>query len=335
MDRRAAKKLLGFVDAFPAQRVLVIGDLMLDHYIRGTVSRISPEAPVPVVRASNESFLPGGSGNVATQIAVLDAKVSVLGVVGADAEGETTLSELRRCGADTRPIVVDPERVTTQKVRVIAEHQQIVRFDREAQYTLSARTLDALRRKSEALIPEHDAVVLSDYGKGVLNPSTLRRILQVAKKAKVPVIVDPKPENLKNYKGVRCLTPNLLEAFTGMGQPVRSDDAAVQDMGRRILRALQSESVIITRGDKGMSLFERRRPTKARHIPTQAREVFDVTGAGDTVIATLTLALSSGASLVEAAHLANFAAGIVVGKLGTATTDRAELRAAVRRGNRR
>lgn len=315
-------RLRRLVSRFPGKRVLVVGDVMLDHYIRGNCSRISPEAPVPVVRVSDESSIPGGAGNVASNIAALGGAVSMLAVIGSDDAGSQLSSLLSAEGVDCAGLVRDPARVTSQKCRVVAERQQVVRYDRETASPLGpdteAKLLDALAPAIKAA----DAVILSDYGKGVLGPRVLKAAIAAARRLGRPVTVDPKIEHFKLYRGVTCITPNLNEAWGGMRLSPRAGVAEIERLGRDIVRTLRSD-VLITRGPDGMSLF--RAGGRPLHIPTQAREVFDVTGAGDTVISTLTLALAAGASLEDAAAVSNYAAGIVVGKLGTATASPAEL----------
>ncbi len=326
--RAERQELLKIVARFQGRRVLVVGDLMLDQYIRGSVSRISPEAPVPVVRVTGESFVPGGAGNVVGNLAALGASVSVVGVVGEDEAGRRLLEQFRGRGAEVEGVCVDVERQTTQKCRVVAERQQAVRYDRETPGPLSHATETRLLASLSEELPKADAVILSDYGKGVISPRLLAVAIAAARRRRVPVTVDPKPEHFRKYRGVTCVTPNTSEAWACMRREPRPGQDAIVALGRDILKTLRSRSALITRGSDGMSLFED--SGRVTHIPTVAREVFDVSGAGDTVISTLTLALAAGASLPQAARLSNQAAGIVVGKLGTATTDPRELSEALR-----
>jgi D-beta-D-heptose 7-phosphate kinase/D-beta-D-heptose 1-phosphate adenosyltransferase len=321
-------RLRRLVSSFAGKRVLVVGDIMLDHHIRGHVSRISPEAPVPVVRVGEESSTPGGAGNVAVNISALGGEVAVIGVIGADEAGRQLGSILSSRSVAVAGLIQDAARVTSQKCRVIAERQQVVRYDRETSGPLSAETEARLLESLPRAIEGADAVILSDYGKGVLGPRVLKAGIQWSKRFGRPVTVDPKPGHFKLYRGITCMTPNVHEAFAGMGRPERDGAAEIDRLGSDIVRALRSQSCLITRGPDGMSLFKA--DGRALHIPTQAREVFDVTGAGDTVIATLTLALAAGAKLEDAAAVSNFAAGVVVGKLGTATCSPAELLRALR-----
>ncbi len=322
------RELLRTIAAFRGRRVLVVGDLMLDQYIRGSVSRISPEAPVPVVRVTGESFIPGGAGNVVSNLAALGAAVSVVGVVGEDEAGRRLLDHFRAGGADVEGVCVDVERQTTQKCRVVAERQQAVRFDRETVGPPSHATETRLLASLAEELAKADAVILSDYGKGVIGPRLLAAAIPAARRRRLPITVDPKPEHFRKYRGVTCVTPNTAEAWACMRREPRAGQEAIVALGRDILKTLNSRSVLITRGADGMSLFED--GGRQTHIPTVAREVFDVSGAGDTVISTLTLALAAGASLPRAAVLANQAAGIVVGKLGTATVSPDELSGALK-----
>ncbi|MBI5244825.1 MAG: D-glycero-beta-D-manno-heptose-7-phosphate kinase [Elusimicrobia bacterium] len=327
-DFPSAKKLHAIVDKFLGKNVLVLGDLMLDQFIRGSVERISPEAPVPVVAVREETHLPGGAGNVCSNLAALGARVSVFGMVGEDAPGSGLLGDLRDRGVDVSGVRIESGRVTTQKVRVIAEHQQVVRFDRETSGHLPSQALARISEGLSERAAAAHALVISDYGKGVVTPLVVRRAVRSARLRRIPVVVDPKVEHFKRYRGVDCITPNTQEAWAGMRAHPCADEAALRALGMKILRSLRVRFLIITRGEKGMTLFQHREPP--RHIPTQAQEVFDVTGAGDTVTSVMALSLACGAKPFEAAVIANAAAGVVVGKLGTATLSAAELRAAIR-----
>ena len=324
-ETRALRRL---VSRFKGKRILVVGDLMLDQYIRGSVSRISPEAPVPVVMVGQETFIPGGAGNVAHNLAALDACVTVMGVVGADEAGARLTSDLSARGVDISSVIADSTRVTSQKCRVVAERQQVIRYDRETSAPLDGKIEEELLRRLPETTKTAQAVILSDYGKGVVTPRILNEAIRACKKADIPIIVDPKIENFMRYRGVSCITPNVHEAWAGMRRKPVEGLAALVDLGRSILKRLKCGSLLITRGPDGMSLFKA--DGQVIHIPTQAREVYDVTGAGDTVIAALTLGLAGGASIKRAAELSNIAAGIVVGKLGTATANLKELSAAIR-----
>ncbi|MBI4377014.1 MAG: D-glycero-beta-D-manno-heptose-7-phosphate kinase [Elusimicrobia bacterium] len=321
-------KLRRLVSLFKGKAVLVIGDIMLDQYIRGSSSRISPEAPVPVVKVTQESYVPGGAGNVANNLAALGAKVSVMGVIGSDETGRKLASELLAKNIGIEHLLTDPERVTSLKCRVIAERQQVVRFDRETQGPLLDGSENRLIERLPDAVKKADGIILSDYGKGMISPRLLKTAIALARRWDIPITVDPKVEHFRRYQGVTCITPNLQEAWAGMRKIPQAGLPALESLGRDILKALRSDSVLITRGPDGMSLFKD--GGQVVHIPTQAQEVFDVTGAGDTVIAALTLALASGADIKRAAMISNQAAGIVVGKLGTATASVDELLEALR-----
>jgi rfaE bifunctional protein kinase chain/domain len=319
------------IKRFAHLKALVIGDLMLDHFLWGSVTRISPEAPVPVVEVTRETEMPGGAGNVALNMAALGAEVYVAGVIGQDRAGDRLLNLFQRYPIHLEPIVKAPNRPTILKTRVIAHHQQVVRVDREVRGELSAEIRNQLWSQISAVLPLVDAIVLSDYGKGVIHTGLINSLIPIARKRNIPITVDPKIENFSHYKQVTCVTPNLQEAMAGAHvQNVQSEED-IEALGKQILKRLNATSVLITRGEKGMSLFEKKKSPV--HIPTFAQEVYDVTGAGDTVISTLTLALAAGAPLRLAAELANRAAGIVVGKLGTAAVSRTELEEALRNGH--
>lgn len=321
--KRYFKKLIG---RFAKTKILVIGDLMVDRFIRGKVSRISPEAPVPVVQVREETHVPGGSGNVIMNLAALGAQVTCLGIVGDDSYGHNLLEYFQRFGVQTEGIKRDPSRTTTIKTRVIAEHQQVVRFDQETDHPISNDLTKAIEKSLAERIPESNGVILSDYGKGMITRPLLARAIFYSKKYKKPICIDPKLEHFLFYKNVTCITPNLSEAMGGMHRVRLNGKEGVIKLGKEILKALKCQSVLITQGEEGMTLFEKK---KVAHIPAKAREVYDVTGAGDTVIGVLTLSLACGATLTQAATLANLAAGIVVGKLGTATVTPAELKEAL------
>lgn len=325
--RRLHEILLGFKKG----RVLVIGDFILDQFVWGEVQRISPEAPVPVVNVRRESYMPGGTLNVASNIRTLGGTVYPCGVLGRDLQGRVLLKAIRREGIDTRGIIYDRERPTTVKTRIIAHSQQVVRFDREKVQEISKDHCQKLLRFIKQIISEVDVLIIEDYGKGVVQPPLLRPTIKLARQYRKPVLVDPKEKHFSYYAGVTALTPNRKEAYTayengrmshtGQGSP------SLQEVGHALVKRLKSEALLITLGEEGMALFERK--GTMTHIPTTAREVYDVSGAGDTVIATFGLALAAGAQMKEAALISNLAAGIVVGKLGTATVSFEELAQAV------
>ncbi|MBI4518857.1 MAG: D-glycero-beta-D-manno-heptose-7-phosphate kinase [Deltaproteobacteria bacterium] len=315
--------------SFAKVRVLVLGDLILDQFIWGRVERISPEAPVPVVQVTDECFRLGGAANVVHNVRVLGGQAAVLGVVGADAAGRRLLQLLRAIGAKVDGAVTSRGVGTTRKTRIVAHQQQVVRLDRDQP---SQRTAAAAARLARALprqVAAADVVVVSDYGKGVVTPALLAQLAALRQRRGFVLVIDPKKQNYAHYRGATLLTPNTAEASQAAGVEI-TDAASLQRAGALLLERWQAEAILITRGEHGMALFQRGGP--ARHFPTVARHVFDVTGAGDTVVATAALALGAGAALEEAAVLANHAAGIVVGEVGTATVSLAALRAALRRG---
>jgi len=316
------------ISKFQDAKILVIGDLMLDEFLWGDVSRISPEAPVPVVRVRSESFMPGGAANVVNNIHALGGTVHVAGVVGTDERGRILTDELEKKGLDVSGIVLDGERPTTLKTRVIAHHQQVVRIDKENSGELSGGVIDQIIDYVKDVIDDIDAIIIEDYGKGVIAPRVLRDVLSLAKRHKKIVTVDPKEEHFHYYKGVTAITPNHHEAAKAVGMKIKDGDSPVK-IGRALLSKLKCEAALMTLGENGMQLFEK--SGRVTHIPTVAQDVFDVSGAGDTVIGAFTLALAAGAGMTEAAHISNFAAGIVVGKVGIAVVTQEELTRAMRR----
>lgn len=318
-----------YVQRFPQASVLVVGDLILDHYVMGKVSRISPEAPVPVVHVESESLRLGGAANVFNNILALGGKADLCGVIGADESGRLLMKELGSKRSGRGGVVIDHDRPTTRKSRVIAHHQQIVRYDVEGRHELKAALQRRILQYVESRLRELTCVVVSDYAKGVISASLMSELTRLAALRKVPVIVDPKVEHFGYYKGVTVITPNHLEATQASGVH-GDDDQTINEAGAVIRQRLGCQSVLITRGEKGMSLFEA--DGASWHLPTQARQVYDVTGAGDTVIGTLALALSTGASMKNGAILANHAAGIVVGMVGTATVSPEQLSEALGHG---
>ena len=323
------KALRQYLQRFPQAGLLVIGDLILDHYVMGRVSRISPEAPVPVVHVESETLRLGGAANVFNNILALGGKADLCGVIGADESGRLLLKELGKSRSGRGGVIIDHDRPTTRKSRVIAHNQQIVRYDMEGRQELKRTLQKRLLRYVESRIRELSCIVVSDYAKGVVSAALMAELTRMAALRKIPVIVDPKVEHFGYYKGVTVITPNHLEATQAAGLH-GDDDQTVNQAGAVIRQRLGCQSVLITRGEKGMSLYEGE--GASWHLPTQARQVYDVTGAGDTVIGTLALALATGASMREAATLANHAAGIVVGMVGTATVSPKQLLEAVGNG---
>ncbi len=331
------KNLRKIINKFNRARILVLGDVILDEYIVGSVDRISPEAPVPVVWANKHTFIPGGAANVANNIRSLDGGICLVGVIGKDKNANILLSELRKRKISTDGIFADPRRHTTVKTRIVAGHQQVVRVDWEHTDSLPQKLNQRIIKFIKTNIDNFDAIIIEDYGKGVINMQLLQDLIAISHSHKKIITVDPKEEHFQYYRGVTSITPNCKELENAIRNLQIKDtankfrfntdklftDKEVELAGVEILKYLDLQSLLVTLGEQGMRWFEKN--GRITHIPTVAQEVFDVSGAGDTVIATFTLALSCGASLLEAAHIANFAAGIVVGKLGTAVTTRKEL----------
>lgn len=315
-------KLKQIVSNFKKTRILVVGDLILDEFIWGKVSRISPEAPVPVVWVNSESFMPGGAANVANNIRSLKGEVDIVGVVGADNNGIILKEELAKRGINVGGVISDKTRPTTVKTRVIAHHQQVVRIDREKTDGLKDLVIDNMMDYIRERIDSVDALIIEDYGKGAILPPLLQQILPLSKKYNRIVVVDPKEEHFSYYQGVTLITPNHHEAECATGIKITSEES-LKRAGRELREKLGCKAVLITQGEGGMSLFED--SGEVTHISTVAQDVFDVSGAGDTVAGVLTLALASGANMVEAAHLSNYAAGVVVGKVGIAVVTPEEL----------
>ncbi len=323
--------LLRLINKFNRGKILVIGDIMLDEFVWGKVSRISPEAPVPVVEVTKEDIMLGGAANVLKNIHALGGQALLLGVIGSDYNGERFMEILKEGGYSTDGIVVDESRHTSIKTRVVAQHQQVVRFDRESKDDLSAKTYKEILGLLRSLLSQYDAVIVSDYGKGLINRGIISTILRFKKNNGLIVSVDPKIRNFRFYKGVTVITPNQKEAEEACGFEINSSKALMK-AGSQLLKRYGTDAILITRGEYGMSLFQK--DGSVKHIPTIAKEVYDVTGAGDTVISALSLALSVKAKWIDACILSNHAAGIVVGKLGTATASAQELKASVQNSRR-
>ncbi len=314
-------KLKGAISKFKDKRILVIGDLMLDRFIWGKVSRISPEAPVPVVEVEKEDFLLGGAANVAHNLRALGARVLMAGVVGDDDSAVKLLELAASSGLDSSLVIKD-DRPTTVKTRVIAQGQQVVRVDRESRQILCNQTIERLCKLLEMHLDTIDGVIVSDYAKGVISKALMDKVRALFVQKGIPVLVDPKPINKEFYRGVTLIAPNKAEAEAISGILI-SDESSLEIALKRIYKELALEAVLITRGSKGMALWQPEQGLLS--IPTMAKEVYDVTGAGDTVMATLVLSKTSGLSWDESAYLANAAAGIVVGKVGTATVTTEDL----------
>jgi len=310
---------------FAQARLLVVGDLMLDQFIWGRVDRISPEAPVPVVQVTRESFHLGGAANVVHNIQALGGHATACGTIGRDTGGRRLLTELKRIGAGTAGVVTSRGAITVRKTRIVAHNQQVVRFDRESR-DHARRAALAIGKFLQRHLWDFDAVVLSDFGTGVITPDLLAWLRAARTQRPFRLILDPKKPNFSHYGGVTLATPNVHEAAEAAGIEIH-DEAGLLSAGQHLLRQWEAEAILITRGEHGMTLFAR--DTRVRHFPTAARQVFDVTGAGDTVVAACALALAAGARLDQAALLANHAAGVVVGKVGTASASAQELRQAM------
>lgn len=310
---------------FSGKKVLVIGDLMWDEYIRGSATRVSPEAPVPVVLANSEERIPGGATNVLRNLVDLKVTCGVMGVVGDDNNGQSLKRELSKYNLNMLQVWQASDRPTTIKTRILAQNQQLLRLDREQVKNIPAsiesRLLDVLSQE----IRQYHAVILSDYDKGVLTPSLITEIITLGKKHKKIIAVDPQVKNFGHYKGATVITPNETEASTFLNERKPATDKDAVALGKTVMKTMEIESLLLTRSEKGMAAFLG--DNAIFSVPASAREVFDVTGAGDTVIAVYTSALAAGGSPEEAAILANLAGGIVVGKVGTATVKRRELSA--------
>jgi rfaE bifunctional protein kinase chain/domain len=320
--------LLPILENFRNARLLVVGDLMLDRFIWGEVERLSPEAPVPVLRVMSENSSLGGAANVIHNVCTLGGRVTACGIVGKDDAGKRILATLRKVGASTAGVFTDGEFQTIQKSRIVASprHQQIVRLDRESRARIGDRALKKLRQFVATWAARFDAIVISDYGKGAVHKELLDWIALTVDKHKIVCVIDPKKENYERYRFPTLITPNKVEAGEASGILI-ADDHSLRAAGTKLVRKWRASAVLITRGPDGMSLFRPRRPVK--HFRTEPREVFEVTGAGDTVVAVCALALASGGGYEEAAVLANIAAGFVGDEVGTMAVPIEKLRRAI------
>lgn len=312
MDLDRINKIL---NKFKEKNILVIGDIMLDTYLWGDVKRISPEAPVQVVDIKKESYAPGGASNVASNIASLGSKVTLVGIAGKDEANKKLKNELTKRNIHTEGIYTDPKKPTIQKVRIIGSSQQLLRVDYESREYLNKEDERKVIKYLTNNIKNFDSVIVSDYAKGIITKNLMSTVIRLCKKYKKPLVVDPKPKHTGLYTGATLITPNNKEACEMLNLE-ESNGKEIVKIGKGLIKKLNS-NILITRGENGMSLFEKR--NIITHFPAKVKEVYDVTGAGDTVIATLALSLASEANLREAALLANHAAGIVVTKVGTAT----------------
>jgi D-glycero-beta-D-manno-heptose-7-phosphate kinase len=322
-------RLQQILDQAPSKSILVIGDLMLDEFVWGKVGRISPEAPVPVVEVTGQSFYPGGAANVARNLCEFINHVSVAGRLGKDASGQQLRDLLANQKIDIAHLVEDGDFQTIVKTRIIARHQQVVRVDRERVASPSEDQIARVVAAVKKALPELDALIFEDYGKGFLSADLVSQVAQDARAAGKIIAADPNPRNLIDWHGVTVVKPNRAEAFLAAGiawcDPDKSpeEDADLVRAGEMLLKKWDTQCILITLGEHGMMLFQTKQPP--HHIPTKARDVFDVSGAGDTAIALFTLGLACGATPLEAAEIANHGSAVVVGKLGTATVTRNEL----------
>jgi D-glycero-beta-D-manno-heptose-7-phosphate kinase len=316
------ERLKELFDGFRGKKVAVIGDLMLDRYIWGSVSRISPEAPVPVLEVESESARLGGAANVANNIKALGAEPILFGIVGSDESGNRMREILGEMNLSREGVITDPGRLTTVKTRVIAHSQHVVRLDHEVRSDIGPKIVSDIMKVLESMKSDLDAILLEDYNKGMLTKELLDKVIEFALKHRKVVSVDPKQNNFFEYRKVTVFKPNRKEAEGALGVPAGTDEQALA-AARQLLDRLQCESVLLTRGEKGMTLIEK--GGASMQFPTKAREVADVSGAGDTVISALTVALISGASIGEAAAIANHAGGLVCGEVGIVPVDRDRL----------
>ncbi len=312
------------INGFRGKRILVVGDFMLDEYVFGRVERISPEAPVPVVEASDVTFQPGGAANVVANLVSLGAEVLPVGVVGDDPAGEKLIHKLKELGVAVDYLFCDSSRPTTRKTRIVAASQQLLRVDWESRDFIP----DSVEKKVLGFLSDNassfDAVIISDYGKGVVT----EKLFSITGRLKeiTPVFLDPKERNFPIYRNLTAMTPNVKETFHAVGiKPLKDKEA--EEAGKRLIEKFNLDYAVVTRSERGLSVVT---PKETRHVPTRAKQVYDVTGAGDTVISVFALSVAAGADPFEAGEIANIAAGIVVGKLGTATVTVEELREAVK-----
>lgn len=309
----SSKRLNELKKKFKGLKIAVVGDMMLDCYFWGDVKRISPEAPVPVVEVGNEFYRFGGAANVALNILKLNGVSIPIGVLGRDNYASIFSSLIEETGILSEGLIVDEQRPTTAKTRVIADNQHVVRIDKESKEYLSAGIQSKIYNYIEKNINQFDGIILQDYNKGVLTPSLIEKIIKLANKNKTLITVDPKFNNFFNYKNVTVFKPNRKEAEDVLGMKIKSDDD-ISKAGKKLLESLNAKNVLLTLGEGGMALFEKGK--KEMRLPTKAHNAADVSGAGDTVISTLTMALAAGANILEASYLANYAGGLVCEVIG-------------------
>ena len=316
------KRLNELKKGFDGKRIAVIGDMMLDGYFWGDVKRISPEAPVPVLEVEDEFFRFGGAANVALNILTLGGIPVPVGVIGNDSYGSIFSSLIKEKNIEEAGIIIDNERPTTTKTRVIANSQHVVRIDKESKAYISNKIESKISSYLESVLDKLDGIILQDYNKGILTPSLISKIITLANKKNILITVDPKFDNFFEYKNVTVFKPNRKETETVLGIRIKSDKD-ISSAGRNLLQKLNSEYVLLTLGEAGIAVFEK--GDKERRMPTKARNVADVSGAGDTVISTLTIGLAAGANIYEACFLANYAAGIVCGEVGIVPIEKGKL----------
>jgi D-beta-D-heptose 7-phosphate kinase/D-beta-D-heptose 1-phosphate adenosyltransferase len=321
LEKNAAKTI---IEKFKGRRILVAGDVMLDRYLWGMVSRISPEAPVPVVDVRSETYRLGGAANVARNVLSVGAVPVLVGAVGADDAAAKLEAQMDEAGVSHEDLVVDETRKTTIKTRIVAHNQQVVRADEETRHELAGEALERMREAIAAKIESCDGVIISDYAKGALPRLIVEETIGKTKSLGIPACVDPQDSRMDYYKGATVITPNSKQAAAGFGV-VDIDDGNIAEVGTGLLKRLGCEGVLITRGSRGMALFEA--SGQETYLEALAKKVYDVTGAGDTVVSVFAVALAAGASQVQAADLSNHAASIVVGELGTACVTGDELAA--------
>ncbi|MEF3280192.1 MAG: D-glycero-beta-D-manno-heptose-7-phosphate kinase [Elusimicrobiota bacterium] len=328
MDRKSKQTLLKIIKEFKNKKIAIIGDIILDRYIFGKVKRISPEAPVPVLEVVSQKTSFGGASNVANNISDLGAKSYLVSVIGNDLASDEILSMIGKKGnIYTDYIIKSDFQKTPEKTRAIAEHQQIVRIDKEVKFSYTHEIKKKILYNIDEVIKKKvDAIILSDYGKGVLSKEIIEYSISKANLFNIPIFVDPKIEHFFSYKKITSMTPNITEAFSGMRKIESKEQKDIEKLGVEIVKKLRLKSLIITQSENGMTVFDNfNGKIKISHIPTEAREVYDVTGAGDTVISVLSLAYACSKDILTSAVISNYAAGIVVAKLGTATATVEEL----------
>ncbi|MFH1994178.1 MAG: D-glycero-beta-D-manno-heptose-7-phosphate kinase [Nitrospinota bacterium] len=316
------ERIKDIIASLKGHRIIVVGDLILDEYIWGSLERISPEAPVGIIESKSENLALGGAANVANNLIALGLNVDIFGVIGKDQKGKELTKLLKKRGVVIDGIVEDESRHTTNKIRVIANHQQILRIDREKRDDLSAAVRKKLLKAVSSKMNKVDGIILSDYGKGVVTEEFVKELVEVAKKHNKKIIADPKGSDYSKYKGVAIVTPNKKEASEAAGIKIDSEKS-LKEAAQKILKMFKGEALLITRGDEGMSLFKK--DMSLAHISTVAKEVYDVSGAGDTVISVFAGLFFNGLDMVEAVEIANIAAGIEVGKIGTAVVTGSEI----------